>query len=448
MLGLFAKQFFPKSLFGRTLLIVLVPIILLEVIIGFVFIQRHYEQVATQMSNSMSIQLNYIIRTVENASNQDSAETFAHEIGKNLGITVRLDSDTTLIPTISLRSYDFAGRAITRVLTNKIPKPITFNLSSNWRIISLGIQTGKGVLYVNIGRDKLSAANPHQLLVLMIFLTILLMIFSLIMLRNQIRPIVRLSQAAEAFGKGEKINYKPSGAVEVRGAGLAFLNMRDRLQKQIAQRTEMLSGISHDLKTPLTRLKLALSLLEGNKTEIAEMKNDVNMMDNMVKEFLDFSKDQTLEQAKSFTSIQIFERVSKLISSNYHDVILKNQLDYSLKKKFLIRPASLDRAVQNILDNSLRFGSKVLLEISVSQKLKNLNLSVHDNGPGIPKESYDLVIQPFHTLDRSRNQNSHGGVGLGLSISRDICTSHGGTLTLDKSKILGGLLVNLMFPSN
>ncbi len=448
MISSFAKQFLPKSLFGRTLLIVLVPIILLEVIIGFVFIQRHYEQVATQMSKSMSIQLNYIIRTVENATDQDSAETFAHEIGKNLGISVRLDKDKSVIPTINFRSYDFAGKAITKVLMSKIPRPITFDLSSNWRIIGLGIQTSKGTLHVNIGRDKLSAANPHQLLVLMVFLTILLMIFSLIMLRNQIRPIVRLSQAAEAFGKGEKINYKPSGAVEVRGAGLAFLNMRDRLQKQIAQRTEMLSGISHDLKTPLTRLKLALSLLEGNKSEIAEMKNDVDMMDNMVKEFLDFSKDQTLEQAKSYTSKQIYERVSNLISLNYQDVILCNRIEFPLEKKFLIRPASLDRALQNILDNSLRFGSKVVLEVYISQKQKNLNLSVHDNGPGIPKDSYDLAIQPFNTLDKSRNQNSHGGVGLGLSISRDICTSHGGTLTLDKSQILGGLLVNLMFPSN
>ena len=448
MITSFAKQFLPKSLFGRTLLIVLVPIILLEVTIGFVFIQRHYEQVATQMSNSMSIQLNYIIRTVENASNQDSAETFAHEIGKNLGISVRLDKDKSISPTISFRSYDFAGRAITKVITNKIPKPVTFDLSSNWRIISLGIQTSKGTLFVNIGRDKLSAANPHQLLVLMVFLTILLMIFSLIMLQNQIRPIIRLSQAAEAFGKGEKINYKPSGAVEVRGAGLAFLNMRDRLQKQIAQRTEMLSGISHDLKTPLTRLKLALSLLEGNKIEIAEMKNDVDMMDNMVKEFLDFSKDQTLEQAKAYTCVQIYERISKLISLNYQHVVLKNRIEHSSKIKFLIRPASLDRALQNILDNSLRFGSKVILEMSISQKLKNLNLSVHDNGPGIPEDSYDLVIQPFHTLDISRNQNSHAGVGLGLSISRDICTSHGGNLTLHKSEILGGLLVNLMFPSN
>ena len=168
MITQFIKRFLPKSLFGRTLLIVLVPIILLEVVIGFVFIQRHYEQVATQMSNSASIQLNYIIRTVENASDQGSAETFAHEMGKNLGISVRLDKNKEINPIINFRPYDFSGRAITKVLLNKISNPIQFDLESNWRIVSLGIQTSKGALFVNIGRDKLSAANPHQLLVLMI----------------------------------------------------------------------------------------------------------------------------------------------------------------------------------------------------------------------------------------------------------------------------------------
>ena len=448
MITQFIKRFLPKSLFGRTLLIVLVPIILLEVVIGFVFIQRHYEQVATQMSNSASIQLNYIIRTVENASDQGSAETFAHEMGKNLGISVRLDKDKEINPIINFRPYDFSGRAITKVLLNKISNPIQFDLESNWRIVSLGIQTSKGALFVNIGRDKLSAANPHQLLVLMIFLTILLLLFSFILLRNQIRPIVRLSQAAEAFGKGQSIDYKPSGALEVRGAGLAFLNMRDRLQKQITQRTEMLSGISHDLRTPLTRLKLALSLLGGNNQEINEMKNDVDMMDNMVREFLDFSKDQTVEQAKTYTSDEIYKKTFDFISNNYPSASLDNQLDCFKKRSFLIRPASLERALQNVLDNSLRYSSKLLIILTFSEKVSCLNLEIHDDGPGIPENLHEKALQPFHTLDDSRNQDSHAGVGLGLSISKDICTSHGGNLILGKSSELGGLLVRMTFPSN
>ena len=448
MITHFTKRFLPKSLFARTILIVLTPIILLEVSIGFVFIQRHYEQVATQMSSSVSIQLNYIIRTVENAADQESAETFAHEMGKNLGFSARLDKETKVFPKTEYKLLDFSGRAITEVFLNKISKNIQCDFVSNWRIVSLGIQTTKGALLINIRRDELASANPHQLLVLMVFLTILLMMFSLILLRNQIKPIVRLSKAAEAFGKGESIEYQPSGSVEVRGAGLAFLNMRERLQKQITQRTEMLSGISHDLKTPLTRLKLAISLMEGNKAEVDEIKNDVDMMDKMVREFLDFSKDQTLEQTKKYNVEQFYNKVSRIISSKYSSVRLTSHLESLGKKEFFLRPLSIERALQNVLDNALRYGSKVLIDLNVDPIDLSLNIEIHDDGPGIPEKFYDLALRPFSTLDHSRNQNEHAGAGLGLSISLDICTSHGGILSLHKSSKLSGLMVRMKFPSS
>ena len=373
MITHFIKRFLPKSLFARTILIVLTPIILLEVSIGFVFIQRHYEQVATQMSSSVSIQLNYIIRTVENATDQESAETFAHEMGKNLGFSARLDKEKKIIPKTEYNLLDFSGRAITKVFLDKISRNIHCDFVSNWRVVSLGIPTTKGALLINIGRDELASANPHQLLVLMVFLTILLMMFSLILLRNQIKPIIRLSKAAEAFGKGESIEYQPSGSVEVRGAGLAFLNMRERLQKQITQRTEMLSGISHDLKTPLTRLKLALSLMEGNKAEVDEIKNDVDMMDKMVKEFLDFSKDQTLEKAKKYNAEEIYNKISRLTASKYPSAKLTSHLEKLDNQEIFIRPLSIERAMQNILDNAFRYASKVLVDLNVDPKDFMLN---------------------------------------------------------------------------
>ena len=435
------KKYLPRSFFGRALLIIILPIIILEAIIGLAFIERYFEQVTTQLAKSTVLQINYVVDRYENTP-KDSKEFFLKELEEKFDIKLTIVKQRSTPDLVEKHAYDFSGITLIKILKNDVPNIKNIDLKSNGIVTILTSLSDKSYLKFEIERERFTASNPHQLLVLMVLLTIILGFLLLMVLRNQIKPIKTLASAAEAFGKGQSLTYKPTGSIEIRKAGSAFLEMRKRLERQIEQRTQMLSGVSHDLRTPLTRLKLALALKEED-AETKEMLNDIQVMQNILDEFLEFSKNQQTEKVKEISLIDLYDFLNRN-STNLHE---KLQWHLSLKnkeRKAYIRENNLSRALNNLIENAVFYGTQI--KISVIEKKARLLIHIEDNGPGIPSDKIEEALKPFVRLDNSRNLNKPHGVGLGLSIASDLIKIHGGNLYLKKSKDLGGLKASLTLP--
>ena len=440
------KRYLPKSLLGRAILILLFPIIFIEIVVGIAFIQRHFEQVTNQMSEGIAFEILYIQNEAENGiKNKLPDKELIKKIsnlGEKFGFNVNIIKKNKLTRSTKIDFVDLSGKIFVKNLKEKIDKKSTFDLS-NPRKVYIQVLLEKGFLEFQISRKRISASNPHQLLVLMLFVTVLLVLLSLIILKNQIRPIGKLAKAAEAFGKGQFVEFKPGGSDEVRRAGIAFLAMRARIERQIKQRTQMLSGVSHDLRTPLTRLKLSLTL-EKKSTEIEEMLEDVNSMEAMLDEFLEFSKSNIKEKSQKVVINDFIKTIVNRNKKHFKNIDLV--ISKSLEKGFSMRLRinGVKRAIQNIIDNSITYGKKVIIKINKDKN--NLVFEFEDDGIGIDEKNYEKAFRPFSRLDESRNQNNHSGVGLGLSIANDVVRMHGGQITLYKSLDLGGLGVRIRIP--
>ena len=440
------KRYLPKSLLGRAILILLFPIIFIEIVVGIAFIQRHFEQVTNQMSEGIAFEILYIQNEAENGiKNKLSDKELIKKIsnlGEKFGFKVNISNKNKLTRSTKIDFIDLSGKIFVKNLKEKIDKKSTFDLS-NPRKVYIQVLLEKGFLEFQISRKRISASNPHQLLVLMLFVTVLLVLLSLIILKNQIRPIGKLAKAAEAFGKGQFVEFKPGGSEEVRRAGIAFLAMRARIERQIKQRTQMLSGVSHDLRTPLTRLKLSLTL-EKKSTEIKEMLEDVNSMEAMLDEFLEFSKSNIKEKSQKVVINDFIKTIVNRNKKHFKNIDLV--ISKSLEKGFSMRLRinGVKRAIQNIIDNSITYGKKVIIKINKDKN--SLVFEFEDDGIGIDEKNYEKAFRPFSRLDESRNQNNHSGVGLGLSIANDVVRMHGGQITLYKSLDLGGLGVRIRIP--
>ena len=441
------KRYLPKSLLGRAILILLFPIIFIEIVIGIAFIQRHFEQVTNQMTEGIAFEILYIQKETEKGLEKKISYyellNNISNLGKEFGFKIIFLQEKEFTKLTKIDFIDLSGRTFVKNLQKKLENPSTFDLSDP-RNVYVQVLLDEGLLEFQINRKRISASNPHQLLVLMLFVTILLVLLSLIILKNQIRPIGKLAKAAEAFGKGQFVEFRPGGSDEVRRAGIAFLAMRARIERQIKQRTQMLSGVSHDLRTPLTRLKLSLTL-EKKSNEIKEMLEDVNSMELMLDEFLEFSKSNINEKTQN-TNIHDF--IKSIINKNkrhFKNIDLK--ISESLEKSFSmnLRSNGLKRVIQNIIDNSITYGTKINIKIIKDKNI--LIFEFEDDGIGIEEKNYEIAFRPFSRLDESRNQNNHSGVGLGLSIANDVIRMHGGQISLYRSKVLGGLGVKIRLPS-
>ena len=423
----------PKRLYYRAALILVFPVVFLQLIVSIVFIQRHFEGVTVQMTRTVAAELDLITEVIE----RDGAVA-AQQIARSLGISMSIVSQETNFLE-RRRVYDLTGLVVRRELLS-LPEILNVDLPDNKKV-NARIKSGQEYFDLQFSRRRVSASNPHQLIVYLLVFGAFFTVIAFFYLRNQLRPITRLADAAEAFGLGENVPYDPSGALEVRAAGQAFLDMRERIQRHLKQRTMILSGVSHDLRTHLTRLKLGLSFLPEEQRKPLE--KDVEDMNLLLNEFLDFAK-QDNETDLPTEDINPTVLVSELIENFRRTGIQIESIGEIGNNLFKLKPFPIKRALENLINNADRYGKKILLEKKIENNF--LILSVHDDGPGIDETQYDEVLQPFTRLDPSRNQNKGSGVGLGLPIAKEIVEGQGGNLKLSKSDILYGLNASLMIP--
>lgn len=429
------KSYMPKRLYYRAALILVFPVVFLQLIVSIVFIQKHFEGVTVQMTRTVAAELDLLTEVIE----RDGAVA-AQQIARSLGMSMSIVSqDTEFIE--RRRMFDLTGIVVRRELL-ALPEILTVDMPNNKKV-NTRIKSGQEYFDLQFSRKRVSASNPHQLIVYLIVFGAFFTIIAFFYLRNQLRPITRLANAAEAFGHGENVNYYPSGALEVRAAGQAFLDMRERIQRHLKQRTMILSGVSHDLRTPITRLKLGLAFLPKEQREPLE--KDVEDMNLLLNEFLDFAKFQNetdVPPEDINPSVLIDDLIENFSRANIKIESLGKINITSIK----LKPFAIKRALENLINNANRYGSQILIETKSEEN--SLIISVHDDGPGIDQTQYEEVLQPFSRLDPSRNQNKGSGVGLGLPIAKEIVEAHGGILKLSKSSILSGLSVSLIIPVN
>lgn len=426
------KPLLPRGLFGRAALILILPVVTVQLIVAAMFIQRHFEGVTRQMSQSIAIEMRHLLDEVAGEPGLDAARARAAAIGAALELQVTLPGGP--VPATDQRAWwDWSGRVVIETLRDRLPELQVVDLPSDSRTVRAWFATPHGEIRVEVDRRRVSASNPHQLLVLMMLASVLLTAVAYVFLRNQLTPITRLARAAEAFGKGEVVPYRPRGATEVRAAGTAFLDMRARIERQIEARTLMLSGVSHDLRTPLTRMKLALSLMPEDE-DTAALSRDVAQMARMVDEFLAFARGDAMEEAQDIDPAALLRDVAAEAARGGGAVTLAT-IDWP-GGTIRLRDHAVRRALENLIGNALRHGSRVELGLVTAER--SLRFVIEDDGPGIPKELREAALQPFRRLDAARDPN-RGGVGLGLSIAADVARSHGGALRLGDSERLGGL---------
>ena len=440
---LWLKQMMPRGLYGRAALILVLPVVTIQLVVSVVFIQRHFERVTRQMTQSMVHEIDLLDRAARTAPDLATARARLANLDSVLGFKVGYPAPAALASARGdQRSFlDLTGIVVIATLRATLENVRYIDLNNADDQVTVVLETPHGPLALSFPRDRVSASNPHQLLVLMVFVSVLMTLVAYLFLRNQLRPIRRLAVAAEAFGKGRNVSYRVGGASEVRSAGSAFLDMRNRIERQIEQRTLMLSGVSHDLRTPLTRLRLGLSMLpEG--PEITAMERDVDEMNRLVDAFLDFAREGATQGEPELVEICPFVRaVVADCARGGHDVTLR-ACDGQGAATF--RPDALRRALENLIGNAVRYGKRCEVSVSISQK--GWRIVVQDDGPGIPPERRDEAQRPFTRLDPARNQDRGPGVGLGLSIAVDILRSHGGSLKLGESEALGGLRAEMILP--
>ncbi|WP_425050744.1 ATP-binding protein [Psychromarinibacter sp. S121] len=432
------KSYMPRSLYGRAALILLVPIITLQLVVSVVFIQRHFEGVTEQMTRNVALDLSFVRSVVDAAPDLAEAQARAKSLGAPLALEFTVPA--TAPEGDARRFYDFSGLAMIRTLRSEMDGVAAVDMQSSSRRAVAWLDTVHGTMRAEFDRRRVSASNPHQLLVLMLVTGALMSVIAYVFLRNQLRPIARLAAAAAEFGRGRMVPYRPSGANEVRAAGSAFVDMRSRIERQIEQRTMMLSGVSHDMRTPLTRLKLGLSMLEEEE-EAEAMLRDVGDMERLLDEFLAFSREESLGEPVDSDPVALVREVAERAgdSVTLTEVSVSDAVDDPTTK---LRPHAITRALENLVGNALRYGETCEMRISVTERA--IRISVEDDGPGIPEDLREEALKPFSRLDKSRNQDRGTGVGLGLAIAQDIARRHGGSLFLGESERLGGLKIDLV----
>ncbi len=430
------KNILPKQLFYRALLIVAIPVLVLQVVITIVFFDSLWIKTNKGMTKALVNEISTFIEAYKNEEyNKDNLENL-FSIYLNLNIEF-IETDK-FDYTYDERWFSPVDRTLRRELKSKIGfGNFWFNTTNYKELIDIRIKFENGYFKFLIPKDRIRSSSARIFALWITLPGIIMVVISLLFLKNQTRPIVNLAKAAEKFGRGEDIDeYRPSGALEIRQAGYEFDKMRKRILRHLNQRSEMLSGISHDLRTPLTRMKLQTAFIKDPEIS-SKLDDDIKEMEKMLNEYLQFTSSNHSEKSEIF---DLSEMLSELISKYENKNITKNitQKIYLNGRKNL-----LQRCFNNIIDNAIKYGQKINVELS--KKGKNLFIVIEDDGPGIPPEEYNNVFKPFYKINKGRSETK-SSVGLGLAIASDITRSHGGYIRLNKSS-LNGLEVKIFLPA-
>ena len=427
------KGILPKQLFYRGLLIVATPIIILQVTISVVFFDSLWIKTNKGMTRALVSEIKTFVDAYEN---EDTNKDYIIGLFKdNFDINIKYEEDVIIPEHIDNRWFSPIDRTLRRELKSRNLK-YWFDTTSYKTLVDLKIGFKNGYFQFFVPKERLTSSSARIFAFWITLPALLVISIAMIFLKNQTRPIIKLAEASEKFGRGEEIEeFRPSGALEIRKAGYEFEKMRKRIKRHLNQRSEMLSGISHDLRTPLTRIKLQLALIKDKKIA-SELSEDVDEMEKMLNEYLQFTKTGAKERT---IKIDIVNLISEIIGKYNNPKIKFLETDEII---FEGRKDLLKRCINNLIDNSLKYGKRI--DINLKRLRKELVLKIEDDGPGIPESEIENVLKPFYKIDKSRSE-SKNSVGLGLSISSDIARSHGGKLQLEKSN-LGGLKVNIFLP--
>ena len=429
----------PKGLYARALLIIIAPMVILQSVIAFIFMERHWNQVTRQLSFGVVADINALTdmyRSYPRADNERHLRRIAQE---RLGLVVDFLPVTELPPPGPKPFFSLLDNALSQQIRQQIGRPFWIDTVGRSNLVEIRIRLDDAVMRVFARRSAAYVSNSEIFLLWMVGTSLVLITVAVLFLHNQIRPIVRLADAAESFGKGRDVpNFRPRGAREVRRASLAFIEMRTRVERAMEQRTAMLAGVSHDLRTILTRFKLELALIDDQSPEVEAMRKDVDEMARMLEAYLAFARGDSGEQSAPTDMGAFLNELQADAERNGH----WTTVTFSGHPIVTVRPAAFKRCIANLVSNAARFAKSISL--TGHRDHRYLTITVDDNGPGIPANLREDVFKPFLRLDDARNQDE-GGTGLGLAIARDIARSHGGDIVLSDSP-MGGLRATVRVP--
>ena len=427
------KKFLPQTLLGRSILILVVPLIILQIIITLIFYNRHWDTIARHRTIDFVKDITLVVESFEKNKSTENQGWVLNDVSEKLQLQTlyiknkKLSFDKDKQKTSKLEKYLLEN-------LNPLGKRFNLNINDKKKLITVMVEINNGVLEFRANKKRIYSSTTYIFILWMVSASIILFIVALLFLKNQIKPIRKLAIAVDRFGKGKDIeNFNPSGAKEVRRVSSAFKIMKERIENSITQRNKMFSSISHDIRTILTRMKLNLEL---HKLDKSGLKKDLIEMEEMVEEYLKYAKGEEKEKIQKINIVNLLNLIKKRYSKK--NIFFKNNKKINIS----IRLNSIKRCINNILSNSLKFSKKI--KISCHKVKGYVEIIIDDDGPGIPRNERKKVLQPFYRVEGSRNRNT-GGIGLGITIAADIINNHGGNFFLGKSP-LGGLRAKIYLP--
>lgn len=438
------KKLLPRTLFARSLMILVIPIVLIQVIATYTFFDRHWVSMTGRLAFAVVGEIGMVVNRIEENPSKETVEATAAEVYNYFHLVVNFTPGQQMYPAIVKEGEEKARHSevtdrLRHGLDDRIGLPYHLNVDRKEKWVEVTLQLKSGLLRVSVPQGRLYSSSGYIFLYWMIGASLLLMVIAILFMRNQIRPIRRLAVAAERMGRGLDIpaSFKPEGAYEIRRASTAFIDMHERIKRQIQQRAAMLAGVSHDLRTPLTRMKLQAAMLESSPDAEA-LKSDIGDMERMIGAYLDFVRGEGGEQAERQDIGLILERIAAGVKrqGGLVELVASGELGKQ------IRPVAMERALSNLVGNARKFAEHIWIEARGTGE--TIEISIDDDGPGVPDDKLEEVFKPFFRVEGSRNATT-GGVGLGLPIAQDIIHSHGGSIKLTRSA-QGGLRVFIVLP--
>ena len=432
------KRILPHSLLGRSLLIIVIPLVLLQVVSAVIFFENHWNKVSLRLARAVAGDIATLASLLRQYPEPEDREWIFDLADNHMDMSASM-IDGKILPNAPPLAVDRMDRMLIRAMGEYVGKPIQIDTKSLPRDVVIEVQLPDGVLQIVTIRKRLFSSTTYVFILWMVGTSLILFGVATVFMRNQVKPIRRLAIAADYFGKGRDVpSFKPEGATEVRRAASAFIAMRERIMRQISQRTEMLAGVSHDLRTPLTRMKLQLALSGDNEDGVPEMKEDVAEMEHMLEGYLDFARGEGAEAPQPENLTELLNDVVGRARRKGGKIDLHTEGEITAP----LRSSAFRRCVTNLVENAVRYADHV--SVRAGQRGDDIEIAIDDDGPGIPEDQREEVFKPFYRIEGSRNPGT-GGVGLGLTIARDVIRGHGGEIRLGDSPN-GGLRVRLRVP--